>query len=136
MPKWSVLFVLVGCQSVGAAPPDGKHFSLVVEAPQVSEVGKVAKAHVKLEPGPGYKINKDYPIRLEITPPGGVEVERTTQRSPDAVRLDPHGALFDVAFTPKEAGHKEVRAVFGFSVCTPKACEVKKESFAFSTDVR
>lgn len=130
------MLVLSWSQAARSAPPDGAHFALSVEAPPQSEVGKSARARVKLEPGAGYKINKDYPIRLEVTPPGGLDVERKTQRAPDAVRLDPHEAVFEVAFTPKEAGRKEVKAVLGFSVCTPKACEIKKESLAFSTDVR
>jgi len=136
MRLWTAMLVLSWSQAARSAPPDGAHFALSVEAPPQSEVGKSARARVKLEPGAGYKINKDYPIRLEVTPPGGLDVERKTQRAPDAVRLDPQQAVFEVAFTPKEAGRKEVKAVLGFSVCTPKACEIKKEPLAFSTDVR
>ena len=137
--RMTILFVLA-VAGIGswaeAAPPDAKNFALSVQAPATSEVGKVARARVKLEPGTGYKINKQYPIKLEVTPPGGVDVERKTLRAADAVRLDAQQALFEVAFTAKEAGRKELRAVLGFSVCTPKACLVKKEPLAFSTDVR
>jgi hypothetical protein len=119
-----------------AAPTDGQNFALSVEAPATAQVGKVARARVKLLPGQGYKINKGYPIKLEVTPPGGVDVERRTLRAADAVRLDAQQALFEVAFTAREPGRKEVKAVLGFSVCTAKACVVKKEPLAFSTDVR
>jgi hypothetical protein len=135
MPKpwWMALLLSVPS---AASPSDGRSFVLSVEAPATTQVGKAERARVKLEPGKGYKINKEYPIRLEVTPPGDVDIERKTLRAPDAARLDHEQALFEVAFTPKEAGHKEVKAVLGFSVCTPKACEIKKESLSFSTDVR
>jgi len=136
MRMWTAMLALSWSPSAQSAPPDGAHFAVSVEAPPQSEVGKSTRARVRLEPGTGYKINKDYPIKLEVTPPAGLDVERKTQRAPDAVRLDPQQALFEVAFTPKEAGRKEVTAVLGFSVCTPKACEIKKQSLAFSTDVR
>jgi hypothetical protein len=135
MRGMTLLFALIP-MSGWAAPPDGAHFAVSVDAPPQAEVGKATKARVKLEPGSGYKINKEYPIRLEVTPPGGVTVDRPTQRATDAVRLDAQQALFDVAFTAKEAGKKEVKAVLGFSVCTPKACEIKKQPLAFATDVR
>lgn len=136
MRTWTAVLALSWSQTAQSAPPEGQHYALSVEAPAQSEIGKSTTARVKLEPRSGYKINKDYPIKLEVTPPGGLDVERKTQRGPDAVRLDPQQALFEVAFTPKEAGRKEVKAVLGFSVCTPKACVIKKESLAFSTDVR
>jgi hypothetical protein len=97
----SLLLALIP-MSGWAAPPDGAHFAVSVDAPPQAEVGKATKARVKLEPGSGYKINKEYPIRLEVTPPGGVTVDRPTQRAADAVRLDAEQALFDVAFTAKE----------------------------------
>jgi len=138
MSTWKIAVLLstgVGF-AAQAAPPDGKSFAVSVEAPPTAEVGKAARARVRLEPGTGYKINKEYPIKLEVTPAGGVDVERKTLRKGDAVRLDAEQALFEVTFTARDAGKKDMKAVLGFSVCTPKACVVKKEPLAFSTDAR
>lgn len=137
MLRFVTTFAVMCCAaSVPAAPKDTKTFVVSIEAPESATVDQVTSAKVKLEPGKGYKVNQKYPIKLVVTPPAGVEVERETLRAPDAVRLDDEQALFEVKFTAKEVGRKEVTAVFGFSVCTPKNCEVKKERLSFSTEVR
>jgi len=134
---FSTLVLMGAITSATAAPTDAKKsYAVSIEAPETAQVGQATSAKVKLEPGAGYKINKQYPIKLQVTPPGGVDVERTTQKAKDAVRLDEEQALFEVKFTAKEAGRKEMKAVFGFSVCTPKNCQVKKEKLSFSTEVR
>ena len=60
---FSTLAVIGAVSSAAAAPTDGKKksYAVSVEAPETAEVGQATSAKVKLVPGAGYKINKQYP---------------------------------------------------------------------------
>jgi hypothetical protein len=115
---------------------EGQGYSVEVKAPAEAPVGAEAKAQVVLTPTGGYHVNKEFPIVLAITAPAGVEVTKAKQQGADAAKLEESGAVFEVAFTPKEAGAKQFQASFRFAVCTPTTCDPKNVKLAWNVPIK
>jgi hypothetical protein len=105
-------------------------------APAEAKVGEAVLARVTAKPKPGYKVNKDYPILLVVSPPDGVEVVKIEQAGPDAARLDEKEVTFDVKFTSKAAGEKKFTAQFNFAVCTDEECDPLVDNMAWNVQVK
>jgi len=82
-----------------------------------------------------YHVNVDYPVKLTITAPSGVKVEKATQTQKDAVKFEKEGADFAVEFTPSETGKKSFTGEMKFAVCTATECAPSYEKIAFDVDV-
>jgi hypothetical protein len=144
--------VLIGCnstpvaraESAPAAPAkpaagpraEGQGFVVEVKPPATAAVGAQAKARVVLKPTGGYKVNKEFPTKLTVTPPTGVEVAKAVQMGPEAAKLEEDECVFEVAFTPKEGGDKKFEAAFKFAVCTAETCDPKSEKLAWTVPVK
>ena len=115
---------------------EGQGYIVEVTLPPSSSVGAAATAKVVLKPTGGYHVNKEFPTNLTVAPPAGVEVKKAKQVPADAARFDDDGAVFDVAFTPKEAGDKRFEATFKFAVCTAESCDPKSEKLAWTVAVK
>lgn len=132
-----------GSLTASPAPSDtagptatGQGFRVEVKPPADAAVGREAIAEVVLTPTDGYKVNREFPTSLEVTPPAGVDVAKARQTPSDAARFDEKGALFAVRFTPQEAGEKKFVAVFKFAVCTATTCDPKREALAWTVNVK
>ena len=99
-------------------------------------MGAAATAKVVLTPTGGYKVNKEFPTALTVVTPAGVELAKAKQVPADATKFADDGAVFDVAFTAREAGDKRFEATFKFAVCTAESCDPKSEKLAWTVAVK
>jgi hypothetical protein len=118
------------------ARAEGQGFIVEVKPPESAAVGAPAKARVVLKPTGGYKVNKEFPTKLTVTAPAGVEVAKASQAGADAAKLEEDECVFEVAFTPKDGGDKKFEAAFKFAVCTPESCDPKVEKLAWTVPVK
>jgi len=115
---------------------EGQGFIVEVTPPASSAVGAAATAKVVLKPTGGYHVNKEFPTALTVAPPAGVELKKAKQLPADAAKFDDDGAIFDVAFTAKDAGDKRFEATLKFAVCTAESCDPKSEKLAWTVAVK
>jgi hypothetical protein len=123
---------------VGEAAGDGganEQYALQID-PGEGKVGEEGKVSIKVVPNETWHMNLDYPTKLEVAPPTGVEVAKTKQTKDDAVTLTEESAEFAVAFTPSEAGEKTFTGEFKFAVCQDTACVPKTEKLEFKVAVK
>ena len=128
----SVLFSSLVTANAFAADPS---YSLKLEVPAAKK-GERAVVHVKLAPGAGYHMNKEFPSALSLVPPAGVALERPKQVAKDATRFEEGGADFEVALTSSEAGKKVVSGELKFAVCSATTCDPKREKVSFTVEVK
>jgi len=111
------------------AGPDTS-FKLEVTSPPPGAAAKELVARVKVVPGAGYHMNKEYPTKLEVQPPEGVTVAKPVQRIEDAAAFDNNQLAFDVKLTAAKPGTYKVPGTFKFAVCTDSTCDPKKQTIA------
>ena len=111
---------------------EGQGWQLEIVAPAGAKAGAAAKATVVLRVRDGWKLNTEYPFKLELSPGAGAAVTRPMLRKQDARRYDEHGAAIDVAITVAKAGTAEVRATVRFATCDDATCAPHKETFTIT----
>lgn len=138
-----------GAEQAGAAAvvgtpeavPQGKtvggdaSYSLTLDAPDRLASGAEGTVRVSVVPKQGWKMNKEFPTKLEVQAPAGVQVVKAEQRVADAERFDDGGATFAIKFKAGEAGAKSFQAKFKFAVCTDATCDPKKQDLAWVVNV-
>jgi hypothetical protein len=79
-------------------------------------------------------VNTEYPTAMSVTYPQGVEGVAKLKPS----HIDKSEARFEIAFTPKEAGHKTLTAMVSFVVCNDAMtqCDPRREPVQITVDVR
>ena len=111
-------------------------YVLKVEAPPAKK-GQKAVAKVKITPGSGYHMNKEYPTSLVLSSvPAGVLVDKMKMTAKDAAKWEEAEGEFDVAYTANEAGKKTVSGEIKFAVCSANTCDPKKSNVSFEIDVK
>jgi hypothetical protein len=111
-------------------------YLLKVEAPPAKK-GQKSVAKIRITPGAGYHMNKEYPTSLVLsTVPAGVSVDKMKQTLKDAAKWEEAGGEFDVAYTAAEAGKKVVSGEIKFAVCSATTCDPKKSNISFEIDVK
>jgi hypothetical protein len=110
---------------------DDSSFNLKVAAPDGAKAGAESVAHVTVTPGSGYHVNQDFPTKLVLTPPDGVQIAKAELHKEDATAFDSSHIQFDVKLTPAKAGNYKVTGTFKFAVCTDTSCDPKKREIAF-----
>jgi hypothetical protein len=141
MKKVVALVALLAGASALAEPPGGKgvppdaSYVLKVDAAP-SKKGEKAVAKIKITPGGGYHLNKEYPTSLALTPPSGVTVEKAKLTVKDAAKWEEQGGEFDVAYTAQNAGKQKVTGEIKFAVCSATTCDPKKSLLTFEIDVK
>lgn len=111
-------------------------YTLQLDAPESVASGATGTVRVSVVPKTGWKMNKDFPTKLEVQAPEGVEVVKAAQRVADAERFDDGGATFAVQFKAATPGAKSFQAKFKFAVCTDATCDPKKQELAWVVDVK
>lgn len=123
------------------AVPQGKtvggdqSYTVTVDAPERLASGAEGTVRVSVVPKQGWKMNKEFPTKLEVQAPAGVQVAKAEQRVSDAERFDDGGATFAIKFKAGEAGAKSFQAKFKFAVCTDATCDPKKQELAWVVNV-
>lgn len=123
----------------GADPtvPATEGYELSVEVPEPAKAGQDAIARVQVEPHGGWHMNTDFPSRLQVTAPDGVQVATLEQVRNDAERLDDDALVFSVLFTPdaKARGPKTIEGKISFAVCGNMECAPQEATVALTFDV-
>ena len=120
---------------VGVAEAADPAFALKLEVPPAKK-GQRAVVKLRLVPGSGYHMNKDFPTSLVMAAPAGVTLEKPRQSAADAARFSESGADFEVALTAGEPGAKLVSGELKFAVCTATTCDPKREKVSFTLEVK
>jgi hypothetical protein len=104
----ALLVTLSGCKgSPTSLAPVGKRYAVQVEAGRTTAV--------KVVPGEGWKMNLQYPNRLQLRArPGGAEVVL----GPDKAKVSEEAVVFAVTGRPGESFEGQVFA----AICTSKTC--------------
>jgi hypothetical protein len=118
-----------------AAPTDAT-FSYKFEVPAAAKKGERTVVKLKLAPGAGYHMNKEFPTSLSLVAPAGVVLEKPKQAAKDATKFAETGAEFDVVLTSADAGSKVVSGDLKFAVCSATSCDPKREKVSFTVEVK
>jgi hypothetical protein len=111
-------------------------YVLKVEAPPAKK-GQKSVAKIRITPGAGYHMNKEYPTSLVLsTVPAGVTVDKMKQTMKDAAKWEEAGGEFDVAYTAAAPGKQVVSGEIKFAVCSANTCDPKKSNVSFEIDVK
>jgi hypothetical protein len=110
-------------------------YTLTIDTPPAKKAAR-GVAKIRVAPGAGYHMNKEYPTQVTVAPPAGVTVEKPKQTAKDAARLVDEGLDFDVAFVAAEDGKKTFVGELKFAVCTKSSCDPKKQAINFTVEVK
>jgi hypothetical protein len=128
-----------GEQKVATVTPDAgatnEQYALQI-VPGEATVGQPGSVSIRVIPSATWHMNLEYPTKLTVTPPAGVEVAKPKLGKDDAVKLDEQSCEFAIAFTPSEAGDKVFTGEFKFAVCQDTACVPKTEKLEFHVAVK
>ncbi len=114
----------------------GVGYVIEVVAPPVTKPGTTSTAKLRVRPRSGWKLNTDYPFKLELAPGAGLRVAKPTLRKQDARAFDEHGADVDIVMTADKAGQSDLAATVRFATCDDASCEVHKERFTITAVAR
>jgi hypothetical protein len=126
------LILVTTMLAAGVALADSS-YQLKIEAAPVKKAQK-GVAKIRVAPGTGFHVNKDYPTTVTITP-AGCTVDKPKQTAADAVTLTEAQAAFDVGFTCNAAGKQTFTGEMKFAVCSASSCDPKKEKLSFTVEV-
>ena len=123
---------------VGTTPaPEGANSQYALQIdPGEATVGQPGTVTIKVIPSESWHLNLEYPTKLTVTPPAGIDVPKPKLSKDDAVKFSEHDCEFAVAFTPSEAGDKVFTGEFKFAVCQDTACVPKTEKLEFHVAVK
>jgi hypothetical protein len=125
-----------GAGAAAADTRDGPSYVLEIVAPPPSKAGAAGIATVTVRPRGGWKLNTEYPFKLELVPGAGARVAKSVLRKADARRFGEGGADVDVEITADKAGQADVAATVKFATCDDATCAVHKESFTITATAR
>jgi hypothetical protein len=97
--------------------------------------GKPGAVTVTLTPKSGWKVNLDFPTKLEVTAPADVTLASAKLKKDDAASFGEKGAVFRVLFTPSAAGVKEFKGKFKFVICNDDSCDPSTEDLSWKVGV-
>ena len=114
---------------------DAKSFSFKVVAPKSAFAGKEVVPTIQVKPLGSYKINVEYPVRLDLKAVGA-NPDAISLRGKDAEQFDDKALMMKPKFTAAKSGSVKVTGEIKFSVCTDAHCLIKKRPVVFTTVVK
>lgn len=138
-PALALVGLLVGslaARSATAETRGGEGYVIEVVAPPASKAGTTSTATLTVRPRGGWKLNTDYPFKLELAPGAGLRVAKPTLGKQDARTFDEGGADLDIVVTADKAGKTDLAATVKFATCDGASCEVHKERFTITATAR
>ncbi|MFN0245712.1 MAG: hypothetical protein ACKV2T_02315 [Kofleriaceae bacterium] len=107
--------------------------TLKIEIPADAKAGAEVTAKILVIPSEKYKVNKEFPTKLTLTPPAGVTLAKAEMKAGgadeskgDADAFEDKQLAFSVKLTPQPGNHK-ITGTFKFAVCDKDVCLAKKE---------
>ena len=91
-------------------------------------VGKTGEITLNIFPGKGYKWNKEYPSKLELTSGDKVQFTKTSYKKVkgEILGTDKSGQV-KIDAKGVSAGTHKVEATMSFSICSPETCHVLRK---------
>ena len=105
-------------------------YQFMAQHPAPAKAGTEQVARFVIQPGTGYKMNKEYPTKVTLEPPAGVTVAKTELLPADAEAFTEKQLTFAVKLTPQQQGEFTIPATVRFAVCTDATCDPKKKKVA------
>jgi hypothetical protein len=115
---------------------DTASYQVQIEVPAKVAAGAEAAVKVVVVPKSGWKMNKEFPAKLNVRAPGDVVVARPSMTAREAVAFADRRAEWAVVFSARSPGEKQFSAQFKFAVCTDATCDPKKEDLAWKVAVK
>ena len=103
--------------AVLAEAKSAQRYTVTVSGPPVLAARSEAQYQLRIRPQGRFRISEDYPHRLEVEAPLGLQLSKPSQGVGDATRLDAGGCDFALGVTPERAGSHQVRARLRFGIC-------------------
>jgi hypothetical protein len=122
--------------ALGGGAQADTSYSINLEAPKTLDKGTEGVVRVNVVPGTGWKMNKEFPLKLQVKAPEGVTLAKDKQSLEDAEKFEDKGATFAVKFKADSPGQKSFEADFRFAVCTDATCDPKRQTLAWVVDVQ
>jgi hypothetical protein len=119
----------------GKTIADTPTYKVTLAAPDKVSKGADATAMVEILPKEGWKLNKEFPTKLKVSPPAGVKVKKPEQTVADAVSFADKSGKWSIEFQAESPGGKDFTGTLKFAVCTETSCDPKKEELAFKVAV-
>ncbi len=125
------LFLLSACDGrksttdeVSKSEGDSKteHYSLEFK-PGTLKKGEPGNALLKVTPGAGFKMNKEFPVKLKLKPGTDWKVAKEELKVAD-VKLNESALEFPLSLTPNVSGRVKLEALADFSVCNDQSCKL------------
>ena len=98
--------------------------------------GVPSAATVVITPGKGYHFNKECRTTLKLDPVSDDEAPALLSAKDAGVKVEDSGASFEVRFTARTAGPKDMTGMLSFAVCTASTCEPRKHPVTLHIDVK
>ncbi len=127
--------LVVAFTSLLGAALANDQYDFTVKSPS-AHANERAVANVSIAPKGAYHVNTEYPVKLTVTPPDGVKLEKEKLLKDDAKRFEKTGLDFEVAFIATSPGKKSFTGQLKFAVCTDTDCKPTTEQVAFDVDVK
>ncbi len=134
------VFVLIGLalplSAWAAEPPPvvplltskaGEHFTLEVRQVPAGAAGERA-AELSIVPAAGYKVNLEYPTRVQLSATGGLTLPKPVLARSDAREMSKERARFLLPFVAPAGAKGELAAEVRFSVCNDRQCDLGHET--------
>ncbi len=123
----AAMFVITSLSSDIKA--EERPFKISVEQGKASSCKDKVGLKLTITPTGGFKINKDYPLKLKIKADSTLSVSKSVIRKADAIKFGDSGAVFNVCYasanSEKPKGKIDINVKF--SVCEKKRCLMFKE---------
>lgn len=119
-----------------ASAQPGPAYVLTVDPPKPGPAAQPARAQVRVVPKGVYKINLEYPAKLQINGPASASPQAFSLTNKDATQHSEAMLEFSPQVTFSEPGQYEFRGELKFSVCTAVQCEMKTEKVAWKAEIK
>jgi len=104
--------------------------------PGAAKAGQPSTTVVEVRPGPGFKINLEFPARLKLLTTEGLKTGKR-ELSKDDAELTKAVLRFSIPFTPAHAGKLKLDGTTDFSVCNETSCKlIRDERLSWEVDVQ
>jgi hypothetical protein len=116
-----------GSAAPGAGPAEGREFRVEARHEEAAKVGEATTAVISVTGLAPWKVNVEYPAKLEIVAAEGFTAPASPLRKDAAARLDESELRFELPLVPVEAGERAVVLKVKFGLCNADRC-ITRES--------
>ncbi len=101
-----------------------------------ARVGEKGRLVLFIEPLAKVHVHPQAPLRITVSAPSGLKLEKTQLGHKDAVDPKAEAPRFEVPFTAVAAGRQDAKANLDFFICSDAWCVKQVKTVTISVDVR